>query len=787
MSDGQFPPESPQDPVDIPASSDQTDFSPEPGLAPVSDEAVVQLPDGGQYPDDVFGITDAQSVPEVTIEPIAADAEPDLPPADTAGDMFSVNELMDEPAEPVAEPAEPLAAPEPLASPEPLAAPEPLHTADPLPTPAGSDMFSVDDLIEEHEEHEEPALAAPEPPSAIESFEAPTEPLAAPDAPPLASPEISNPYAPTEPIAPVAETEPVAPLEQAAEIAPEPVAEFAQSEPVNPYAEPAAAAEVVNPYAEPVQAEASAPQEVSNPYAEAPQAPEFAEAEPVNPYAEAPAEPAAMDASATPEYEAPPVEHYEEPVAEQYTEPVGQELPVPANEEVFDAYGTDQDVDPAAQPHMQRRESVAPPGMEALAVGGLVVADGGRVKGAPGAPAAEKKKRGSFSLGKKKQKDAPQPMPEEQIATAAEFAQPLVEPPTMPVQPEAIAVPEQLAPAVMQAPEQPVAPMMPAAAPVKTKKSMADRLFGEAKPGQRHSFFGIKFGKPGAVPGEQQFAPQAPAAAMPEQLAQAVQQPQPVQEFQPAPQLQPEQPVAPMMPAAAPVKTKKSMADRLFGEAKPGQRHSFFGIKFGKPGAVPGEQQFAPQAPAAPVVEVAPMPETAPVAEVAPQQPEQILAPPPPVAQAEVIQSAEAAAHAKKRGKKQKAPKAKKQMAPKQGKSMADRLFGEAKPGQRHSFFGIKFGKPGALPGQQQLSPEATPMPEIPQQQQYTAAASMAQPYQQVPQTAQTHFPGGYPADFARGAAEAQPYAAAAAPAQTPEQIMPPAEQVAQQAQAGQQ
>ena len=78
-------------------------------------------------------------------------------------------------------------------------------------------------------------------------------------------------------------------------------------------------------------------------------------------------------------------------------------------------------------------------------------------------------------------------------------------------------------------------------------------------------------------------------------------------------------------------------------------------------------------------------------------------------------------------------------------------------------------------------------MPEIPQQQQYTAAASMAQPYQQVPQTAQTHFPGGYPADFARGAAEAQPYAAAAAPAQTPEQIMPPAEQVAQQAQAGQQ
>src|SRR4051812_44375007 len=69
MSDGQFPPESPQDPVNAPQETSSENFSQEPGLAPIGastpgewpqnpDEPAIDVPTGGQYPDDMFGIDD---------------------------------------------------------------------------------------------------------------------------------------------------------------------------------------------------------------------------------------------------------------------------------------------------------------------------------------------------------------------------------------------------------------------------------------------------------------------------------------------------------------------------------------------------------------------------------------------------------------------------------------------------------------------------------------------------------------------------------------------------------
>ena len=217
----------------------------------------------------------------------------------------------------------------------------------------------------------------------------------------------------------------------------------------------------------------------------------------------------------------------------------------------------------------------------------------------------------------------------------------------------------------------------------------------------------------------------------------------------------------------------------------PAKQKSFFGIKYGKaaaqgpPAPGPADSMVMPQAPVA----IEPVqPEhvaTEPVQPYAPQPDDPAQQP------AQVIQSAEAAAHANKQksffgikyGKSAGAPKAAAAPAP---------------AGKQKSFFGIKYGKAAAAPQEgppaqdpqqaayeQQFAPEyaqqavAAPSPVAPDA--YAPAAPVQQPIQAVP----TAFPGGYPADFAQVGAQAPAAQVAAAPAQVPEQIMPPVAQTA--------
>jgi hypothetical protein len=846
MSD-QFPPESPQDPVNALQNSSENSLNgadgQEPSLAPLGastpgewptnpDEPVIELPDGGgQFPDDMFGVeideapvampTDGvsggiadvglaygdgseggdlppamepQPLTEISLDPIPApmndaapaapggdmfsvddfiepdepafEAAPPLPapvdsgdmfsiddvdeavvsddvysidtpeaePAAAGGDLFSVDDLMvdeDTPAAPEASVPEPLASPEPLAAPEPLASPEPLAAPDPLPAP---DAF----------EAPEP-LAAPEP---VEAFEPlPAEPIA-PE--PIAAPSNEYAYEPEaaqpEPIAAPASDEyamePEAPApavqqhDDRALVFSEPQAEqppeLAGAETANPYAQESDEAEVVDPalggYEEPELSEGEAPQ-IVNPYAEVSNEaevldPAMALSQTENVVEESEHE---VFTRSEPTFQQEPVEEATGPAVDDFGNPTG------GGYQDYDGGGYENPELPATE----RVESVAPPGMEGMVVGGLVVAAGGAVakKSKGSAPKGKKSKnskaskssRGSFGLKKKNA----EPEGEQHVAPD----------PALP--PAPVAAPMAAAP---------VAPPVVAPAPTPYAQPVAQPAAPLVNPGE-----GSKKGKKS----KKQKAPKQ----------------------------------------AKPPKQGGGFADKVFGAADPGERHSFFGIKFGAPAPLPGElaaqeaafqaqqaqeaqqaqqQQFVPQQamPAQPVQQAAPMPP----------------APAPVQAPAQVIQSAEAAEHAKgkkgKKAKKQKAPKQAK--PPKQGKSFADMVFGEADPGERHSFFGIKFGAAAPMPGevvpQPMVAQPEVAAPQVPQQPMVAVpqAPVAYQPVQQPPvagqpmQPTQTAFPGGYPADFANGGT-APVAAAAAAPQPAPQQIMPPVAQTAAQ------
>ncbi|MGK2879065.1 MAG: hypothetical protein ACSLFF_10920 [Solirubrobacterales bacterium] len=814
MSDGQFPSESPQDPVNAPEASSEN-LSEEPGLAPIGastpgarpqnpDEPAIHIPTGGQYPEDMFGVGGDEAVVELPQDassggladvgldygdpsneielPPPAEPQPltelamdplPTPQGDAGGDMFSVDELIE---------------PEPevqnLAAPAPLAAP-----AD------NGDMFSIDDFADEQsatpqviEPRAAEPLAAPEPlaspePLAVEPLEvAPlevepvaAEPLASPE--PLAAPEpmatepvetesfSMEPIAPPEPSfeleQPVFEmdvpgAEPIAAVPDAQEGQPASDRELLFSQPTES-APPLAGEEIANPYAE-VSEEADVLDPASG-FTDEPEHDPGEIQQIVNPYAEVSNEAEVIDpAMALSNTDAAVGEDEQEVfVRSDPTQAPPPEQEAAPAQDGGQKYYQDLDAasgyDDADLPATDRTKSVAPPGMEGMVVGGLVVADGGKGGKKPlDAPSAKgkgkKAKRGSFGLGKKQADDAPQA---EQLLQDAEMPPPpaFAEAPAGYVDPVAAAV--AAASAQPAAPEHAAAPAVVAqpAAPIAPPTDGGYAQPGEntmQPAGKQKTFFGIKYGKPEA----------APAAAMPAT-----------------------QPAAPAAPAA-------------------GKPKSFFGIKYGKPeGAAPAPLQAqAPEPAQAPAPAAAPVPQPdafavppVPYAQDLPTetaQPAQPYIEQPQQPRAQVIQSAEAAAHAKKRGrnKKQKAPK-----QPSAQKSFFGIKYGGPKApqasGKRKTFFGIKYGKPEPVPGEAApAAPAAEAYAQIPQQQVaavgYQDAVMPQQPIQAVA-AAPTAFPGGYPADFASSGAQAPAAVTAAAPQQPTEQIMPPVAQTAQQ------
>ena len=877
MPDDQYPTGPPQDPesahfVDSqltpPGTGAQPEVSFEPLPTPAFDDAGDQATDvvgigGGQYPDDMFGVSDSVEEVDVTMPgeavsggladvqyavpgeapaPLPPPAEPQnladisidplpTPPADlpamqapmtespvaaAGGDMFSVDELADEPAaaapvsggdmfsvddlmdDPASQPvpdslstSEPLATPEPLAVPEPLAIPEPLAMPEPLAAP-------------ESLAAPEP-LAMPEPLSASDVFsESPPEPLAMPE--PLAAPEPTAGSAPLEPsdavVGPYGMTDNQVAMTGSdfsfSEPAPEPFAaadqpvaehpEF-QSEPVvepladqtglgeasEPTFEPLAMPEPteaisqpeidVQPFVEPLPEPEQA--DVVNPYAEAsneaevldpsmsfevpdavnPEADGDAPAV-VNPYAEVSNEAEVLDPSMSfqgvesvqPEA-APEVFERTDPDAMYGQAPVAEPVdPFAApSDAVYGAVpgtyseSTYGDVPTTPLPETGRTQSVAPPGMEGMAIGGLVVAGSKRSSSSRG-----KGKGAKLSMGKKKKSQEESPT-------------------------EAVATPEMMAAQAAIATGSDQAYVDPGQAYADPSQVYADPGQAYADPNQVYADPGQAYadpsqvyadpaapvdpyavaahGVPGAADPNVFSQPADPYAAVPAALDTQAYPPVPAVPagFAPVPGVAAGMP--PVPPAAPPADTGKkgkklkakkaktpkaakatkppkaakqgaSMADKLLGPVEPGQRHKFLGIPIGKPAPTAEEQAAAAaatEAAAATVAQPIPAPDAfAPVAPVPAPLPEQAVAPMPveaaPFAGAEVINTVEATAHARgKKGKKLKAKKAKTPKAAKapkppkaakQGASMADKLLGPVEPGQRHKFLGIPIGKP---------------------------------------------------------------------------------------------
>ncbi|MBI2691578.1 MAG: hypothetical protein HYX29_06525 [Solirubrobacterales bacterium] len=875
MSDGQFPSESPQDPANSPQASSEN-LSQEPGLAPIGastpgewpqnpDEPVIDVPTGGQYPDDMFGVggdeaeisfpedassggladvglsygdgnedmilpppAEPQPLTELAMDPLPA------PQNDAGGDMFSIDDLV----EPEVEPAVPEAV-----APAPLPAPpdngdmfsiddfddDAAQIEDPAAAAAGGDMFSIDDLsvdepVEAHtiEPLAAEPLASPEPlsaePLSVEPLQAP-EPLASPE--PLAAPE--DTFAAPEPISTPEPTfeleqpafEPPPALEPAFEMEQptfEPMQEVPADEPMPaipapPEQAPSESSEYANPpmndrelvFSQPgEEAPPLVSEEIANPYAEVsseadvldpatgfgdePDVDPDVPTQIVNPYAEVSTEAQVIDPAMALSQTEGVVEEAEheafirsDPTIQPIEEQIPQDPNAPNDDQPFyQDFNTASSYGDTELPGTNRTESVAPPGMDGMVVGGLVVADGGKgVKKAEPTQKGKKAKRGSFGRGKK---DAAQPQGEQLVEPAAMSAAPGIDPSAVPAPPAYEAAPavpaydpSAVAPAAPIYDQQPVAqpefaqaPVAPPPAGPYAQPGESSMQPGAAKP---KSFFGIKYGKAegqAAAPkaakaaklGQKSFfgikyggteAPQAPAPITQQPYVEA---PAPQQPIAQEPALQ--QPVAaqPVMPAAPTA-------------AKP---KSFFGIKYGgteapQAPAPIAQQPVAPQAPAPVAQTESFLPPPAPYAE-APAQP---YAEVPAQLQALVIESAESAEHAKKskkRGMKQKAP---------------------AKVGQK-SFFGIKYGGTvvdHAPPAAAQPQPAAMPAP-------VAAPAPPAYAPQQPVQAAAavpTAFPGGYTADFASNGAQAPAAAAAAVPSQAPEQIMPPVAQTAQQTQ----
>ena len=179
MPDDQFPTGSPQDPQSTHFAESQPlgaepEITFEPLTTPAQDDAVdVVSIEGGQYPDDMFGLGDAAD----------DDAAVTLPGEAIAGGLADV--AYGNPGETLA-PLPPPAEPQELAdiSIDPLPAPAAEAPVAPQPIPAepvaeapGGDMFDVNDLMDE------PAAAAPggDMFSVNDLMEEQTAPLATPD------------------------------------------------------------------------------------------------------------------------------------------------------------------------------------------------------------------------------------------------------------------------------------------------------------------------------------------------------------------------------------------------------------------------------------------------------------------------------------------------------------------------------------------------------------------------------------------------------------------------------
>ena len=243
-------------------------------------------------------------------------------------------------------------------------------------------------------------FATPEPASVTDftaADAAPVEPLAAEPAPVF---EPAPPVAEAPAFEPVAETpdfEQLAPETPGFEQAmPEPLAAAPDPEPLQSAPEPAADLnDREKLFSQPMEAEAPpslAGDEIANPYAQESDeadvvdpAAAFAEEAPepsgptqiVNPYAEVSNEAEVIDPAMALSNTDQVVEEAEHEVftrsdpAAAFAEPEG-----PAAEEF--GYAGDQYAPAEELPATSRTESVAPPGMEGLVVGGIVVAEGGR-------------------------------------------------------------------------------------------------------------------------------------------------------------------------------------------------------------------------------------------------------------------------------------------------------------------------------------------------------------------------------------------------------------------------
>jgi hypothetical protein len=574
MPDDQFSPGSSQGPAnhnfDV---STLTHDEPEPSLSPIGtplpsewpeppddstmpDEATIILPDGAQYPDDVFGAPPAGEVPVMLP---AIESEPLPLPTDQVpagengenGDMFSIDDLMDEPA----------------------------ATGD-------GDMFSVDELIGEntnasgegatdspaaiidadsppaYADADPPALSNADSPPALNNAGSPPPALATPE--PTDTPDLLGPYGITQsqtamPASDFAFTDPSAPTP-----APEPhydtnalqplaepsLADPGESTPVfdppassaivNPYAETPDAQPIVNPYEqvsnEPPAVDSAMPTGMGfePPVAADVQTPTAGTATPdaqpiVNPYEQVSNEPAAVEpaipADLDLDYEppAPPSDvNTENPaIVNPYAtvtaapvpvepEPVEPAAPIveyapqdAASPEVDETHAQEPPTD-ASMPPTYGSTSYADPDEYTTPLPPtdrtVSVAPPGMDVPAPAGPivAGSKRAVGKPSRGRK--------APQRQKAAEAPNAPEASNTPEASNIPEAPATPEAAAPKpakppkALKAPKRPKTPKPPKAAkppkPPKQGKSFADALLGKVEPGQRHKIFGIPVGKP---------------------------------------------------------------------------------------------------------------------------------------------------------------------------------------------------------------------------------------------------------------------------------------------------
>ncbi len=678
---------------------------------------------GAQYPDDLFDVDESSEVEVLPAQPVvefetddviveaAAPALEAETPAETGGDLFSVDDLIsDVPVQeesPVA--PEPTVAPEtpvleaqpvnieepesdmfsiddlivdealdqPISEPEAISEPEPVP--EPEPEPLAVEQPAVEPTLEEtaNEEHafeapvlEEPALDVPafeEPALEEPAFEEPVfeepafeEPAFA-EALPVESPVAEQPDAEVPEFEPPLAVEPEVPAE------PEPfVAENAEGEEASAHDRT-----IVNPYAAVVD-EAPEPVAHTDSTVESP-APELAASEPA---AQAPdGYTSATDA---------------QPPAPDYVE---HEVPV---DEIV----------------VERAQSIAPPGFEAYDPSTLVTAGGGGSRRVNGGQAKRKGRGVSLKapkLGKRGKKTAsPPPAVDAQSEpTVAAQPEPAVESPTATPVVSANQSASDPKAAKFKLPKMKVGKAKRPAGTSAPTPAVA-QVAGPPASGKRRSFFGIKYGKPAQAEQPQQIAPPPVSAEAPPQsvvAAQApVETPSPTPP-QPAPVMQMPQPAVPTEPEAPqqPAAPAQSLQEAFVAWS---------------PDAATARALASPQPTIAPGA--APPPPPAPpgfTQATGVESASGVSAPPPevltPVASPKRALSlklrrggATNVAKTEKSGKAkpQKQKRTKRQRPPKQGSPILDAIVGKPTPGERRSFFGIKFGAP-APPVQQATVP----------------------------------------------------------------------------------